>query len=74
MTIGKIKIDICQYCGGSDIRYGYLNGYSRLQGTPGFADNDEPIHHLICAECGAIIFSWITNPRKYSKNIPDGAI
>lgn len=71
MKIGKIEINSCQYCGASDIRYGDQNGDARLFGAPGFLDNQEPIHHLICAECGAVLFSWVTNPRKYSKNVPE---
>lgn len=74
MTIGRIEITSCQYCGGNDFRYGYQSGDNRLYGAPGFLDNQEPIHHLVCAECGAIVFSWVTNPRKYSKNIPEKSI
>lgn len=57
----------CQYCGVEDYRYGYQSGDSRLGGALGFLEVQEPIHYLVCAECGAIIFSWVTNPRKYSK-------
>ena len=71
MVIGKVKIDSCQYCGGEDFRYGYQSGDNRLYGAPGFLENQEPIRHLVCAECGAILFSWITNPRKYSKKVPE---
>lgn len=74
MTIGKVEINSCQYCGGDDFRYGYQSGNSRLCGASGFLENQEPIHHLVCAECGAIVFSWITNPRKYSKGIPESSI
>lgn len=74
MEIGKATIDICKYCGGKDFRYGYQSGDCRLYGASGFLDNQEPIHHLVCAECGAILFSWITNPRKYPKNIPEDSI
>ena len=71
MIIGKVEISSCQYCGGSDFRYGYQSGDSRLDGAHGFLDNQEPIHHLVCAECGAILFSWVKNPRKYSKTVPE---
>ena len=71
MKIGKVEINACQYCSGKDIRYGYQSGDSRMNGASGFLENQEPIHNLICAECGAVIFSWITNPRKYSKEIPE---
>ena len=71
MNIGKVKIDTCQYCGGNDFRYGYQSGNSRLSGASGFLENQEPIHHLICAECGAILFTWVTNPRKYPKDVPE---
>lgn len=74
MTIGRVEITSCQYCGRNDFRYGYQSGDNRLYGAPGFLDNQEPIHHLVCAECGAIVFSWVTNPRKYSKNIPEKSI
>ena len=62
--IGKVEISSCPYCEGTDIRYGYQSGDCRLYGASGFLDNQEPIHHLVCAECGAIIFTWVTNPRK----------
>ena len=71
MIIGKVKIDSCQYCGGEDFRYGYQSGDNRLYGAPGFLENQEPIHQWVCSECGAILFSWITNPRKYSKKVPE---
>ena len=70
MKIGKVEIDSCPYCKGDDFRYGYQSGDSRLYGAPGFLENQEPIHHLVCAQCGAILFTWINNPRKYSKNLP----
>ena len=70
MKIGKVEIDICPYCKGDDFRYGYQSGDSRLYGAPGFLENQEPIHHLVFAQCGAILFTWISNPRKYSKNLP----
>ena len=70
MKIGKVEIDICPYCKGDDFRDGYQSGDSRLYGAPGFLENQEPIHHLVCAQCGAILFTWISNPRKYSKNLP----
>lgn len=71
MKIGKNEINRCQYCGGSEFRYGYQSGDSRLCGAPGFLENQEPIHYLICAECGAVVFSWVTNPRKYPKSVPE---
>ena len=74
MKIGKVEISSCPYCEGTDIRYGYQSGDCRLYGASGFLDNQEPIHHLVCAECGAIIFTWVTNSRKYSKTIPERAI
>lgn len=57
MKIGKVEISSCPYCEGTDIRYGYQSGDCRLYGASGFLDNQEPIHHLVCAECGAIIFT-----------------
>ena len=73
MDIGRIKIDSCKYCGGVDLRYGYQSGNNRMYGAPGFLENQEPIHHLICADCGAVVFSWLKNPRKYSRNVPEDA-
>lgn len=55
MKIGRVEIKSCQYCGGEDFRYGYHSGSSRLDGAPGFLEDQEPIHHLVCAECGAIM-------------------
>ncbi len=74
MKIGKTEINICPYCGGLDLRYGYQSGNCRMYGAPRFLENQETIHHLICADCGGIIFSWVKNPRKYSKVIPDKSI
>lgn len=73
MDMGKIKINSCQYCGGTDFRYGCQSGNSRMGGAPGFLDNQEPIHHLICADCGAVVFSWLTNPRKYPRDVPENS-
>lgn len=73
VKIGIAEINACPYCEGTDFRYGYQSGNSRLDGAPGFLDNQEPIHYLVCAQCGAIVFSWVTNPRKYSKNVPEAA-
>ena len=73
MKIGKIVIDICPYCGGTNFRYGYQSGDCILYGANSFLNNQEPIHHLVCEECGAIILSWVKNPRKYPKDIPDNA-
>lgn len=70
----KSEIKSCQYCGGEDFRYGYPSGDSRLGGAPGFLEDQEPIHYLVCAECGAIIFSWVTNPRKYSKKVLEKSV
>lgn len=50
MIIGKVEINSCKYCGGNDFRYGYQSGNSRLCGASGFLENQEPIHHLVCAE------------------------
>lgn len=74
MKIGRVEINSCPYCKGTDFRYGRQSGDSRLDGALGFLDNQEPIHYLICADCGSIVYSWITNPRKYPKEIPDRAI
>lgn len=74
MTLGRVEITSCKYCGGADFRYGYQSGDSRMYGAPGFLENQEPIHHLICAECGAVVFTWVTNPRKYSREVPEQAI
>ena len=63
MKIGKVDIDICKFCGSNDFRYGYQSGDSRLSGTQGFLNNQEPIHHLICAECGAIVFCGLLIPE-----------
>ncbi len=73
MKIGKVEISSCKYCGCSDFRYGYQSGHSRLSGAPGFLEDQEPIHYLVCAECGAVLFSWITNPRKNSKTVPENS-
>ena len=73
MIIGKVEINSCKYCNGTDFRYGYQSGDSRMYGAPKFLDNQEPIHHLLCADCGAVVFSWITNPKKYSKDIPENS-
>ena len=48
MKIGKIVIDICPYCGGTNFRYGYQSGDCRLYGANSFLNNQEPIHHLVC--------------------------
>lgn len=74
MKIGKVKIDTCKYCGGKDFRYGFQSGSCRLDGAPGFLEDLEPIHHLVCAECGAVLFTWVKNPRKYPKKIPPNVI
>lgn len=51
MIIGKIEINTCPYCGGIDLRYGYQSGNCRMYGASGFLENQELIHHLICADC-----------------------
>ena len=28
-----------------------------------FLEDQESLHYLLCAECGAILFTWITYPR-----------
>ena len=73
MKIGAIEIEKCQYCGAEDLRYGYYSGNTRMYGATGFLDNQEEVHHIICAACGAIVYSWVKNPRKYS-NVPDSAL
>ena len=74
MKIGRVEIKTCPYCGGNDFRYGCQSGNSRLSGASGFLEDQEPLHHLVCAECGAVVFTWLTNPRKYSRNIPNDSI
>ena len=74
MKIGTIEINKCQYCGGEDLRYGYYSGESRMYGAPGFLEDQEPVHHIMCASCGSVIYSWVKNPRKYSKNVPESAL
>lgn len=64
MKISNIEITQCQHCGGKDLRYE----------AKGFLENQEPIHHIMCGICGSIIHSWIVNPRKYSKKVPEDAI
>ena len=72
MGFSPKSIESCKYCGEKDLRYGYLSGYSRLSGAAGFLENQEPIHCLVCGCCGSIVYSWITNPKKYPKAIPEG--
>ena len=74
MIIGTIEICKCQYCGGKDLRYGYLDGSARMCGAPGFAENQEIVHNIMCGSCGSIVYSWVKTPRKYSQNIPESAI
>lgn len=74
MKIGTIEIEKCQYCGCEDLRYGYYSGDARMYGAPGFLENQEEVHHIMGASCGSIVYSWVKNPRKYSKTVPDEAI
>ena len=71
MKIIKFEIDKCPYCGGDDFRYGHSDGGARMCGAPGFLEDQEMIHHLICGDCGSILHSWVVNPRKYPKEFPD---
>lgn len=71
MKIGRVEINSCSYCGGNDFRYGHQNYHNRMYGAPSFLGNQEVIHYLICAECGAVVFTWVRNPKKYSKNIQE---
>ena len=71
MDFSPKSIESCKYCGGKDLRYGYLPGNSRLIGAPGFLEDQELIHCLVCGSCGSVVYSWITNPKKYPKTIPE---
>lgn len=73
MKIGKVEINKCPYCGGTDIRYGKLDGTARLQHQGGFLEDQESVHCLICAECGSIVYAWVKNPRKYEKKVPENS-
>lgn len=74
MRIGTIEIAKCQYCGCDDLRYGYYSGNARMLGAPEFVENQEITHHIMCASCGSIIYSWVKNPRKYPSIVPDSAV
>lgn len=74
MKIGVVEIPECPYCGSDDLRYGYFSGDTRMYGAPGFLENQEEVHHIMCAFCGSIVYSWVKNPRKYSQSVPKEAL
>lgn len=64
MEIARVNIEKCMYCGSEDLRVGVQNGQASLYcGKPEFLENMTPLKHLICGSCGAVVFSWVDNPK-----------
>lgn len=68
MEIAKVSIKKCKYCDSQDLRVGIQNGDACLDcGKPEFLEDMTPLKHLICGSCGAVVFSWVDNPKKFIK-------
>ena len=56
MGFSPKNIESCKYCGEKDLRYGYLSGYSRLSGAPGFWKTK---NQYIASFAGVVVLSYI---------------
>jgi len=57
-----IRIEKCPHCGGRNIGQGYQDGYAAV--TPkGKVFKSAQLFHLICADCGAVLFSCVNKPE-----------
>lgn len=60
----QLPIRQCPHCGSDDLGV----GWQQDQATVTYRRNGifgNPVEHLICKSCGAILFSRVPDPRKY---------
>ena len=60
----QLPVQQCPYCGGADFGV----GWQQDQGLITYRRNGifgNPVKHLICYQCGSIVYSCVPDPRKY---------
>lgn len=55
---------MCPYCGGGEQVIGKQSGYGTVRANRKFSLREQPIYHVICLQCGAILKSYVKQPQK----------
>lgn len=60
-----ISRERCPYCGGYEYVEGKQDGYSAISPADKVLTfKSQSLYHQICLNCGAIVKSYVKNPRK----------
>lgn len=62
--LGCFNADKCPYCGGRHIGYGSQNGYAAIS-PKGHPFRSAMVYHVVCADCGAILYSCVNKPELF---------
>lgn len=63
---GKIQINQCPFCGGTQFVEGYQADYGAVTGAESIWSS-QYLHHVICRNCGSVVHSYVNNPEKLLK-------
>ena len=63
------KIQKCPYCEGKEFVEAVQSGYSALAPVDKILTfKSQALYHIICFNCGAVIKSYVKNPKKLVVN------
>lgn len=59
------EVEKCPYCGSKEFVEGKQDGYSVLTPADKFMTlKSQVIYHVICLNCGAVVKSYVKQPKK----------
>lgn len=59
------SVDKCPYCGGKEFIEGKQDGYSTVvPANKVITFKSQNLYHLICTNCGAVVKSYVKEPKK----------
>lgn len=62
------KEEKCPYCGSQEFVEGIQAGYASISPNKVLTFKSATLYHLICLNCGAVVKSYVENPKKLLVN------
>jgi DNA-directed RNA polymerase subunit RPC12/RpoP len=69
----KIVFEECPYCNSKLLVYGYQHNNANVFSDVRGGVFGSPVQHIICRECGSIIYSSVVRPEVFKECVTDEA-
>lgn len=71
MSIRKIEIESCPYCGGKRFTKGQQDYYGQVHTGKLVGSGAQAMFHIFCTECGSVVRSFVFQPGKLTPYPPE---